>query len=249
MTIENAIKGYLQYTGLKQLHIRVALIDCDGVLIDSMKNHSLAWVKLMKKNGIKCTRDEFYELEGMTGTEIIKSKFKSGAGKNITDDEAKALYGVKTRYFNELGGAPAMPGATQVLQALKQVGVQRVVVTGSQQPTIIERLEADYPDLLSDVKVTGHDVKHGKPNPEPYLRGMAKTESKPNQCIVIENAPLGVQAGHAAGCFTVGVTTGPIPEKDLYKAGADIVYKSMSDLAQALPGLIAALNATSEVAS
>jgi len=243
MTLENAITGYLKYTGHKSVNISVALIDCDGVLYDSMKNHTLAWVKLMKKNGIKCTRDEFYALEGMTGSEIIKNKFRSGAGKNITDDEARALYGVKTRYFQELGGAPVMPGAQRVLEALKQAGVQRVVVTGSQQPTILQRLDEDFADLLSDIKVTGHDVKRGKPNPEPYLKGMQKTDTKSNQCIVIENAPLGVQAGHAAGCFTVGVTTGPIPEKDLYKAGADIVYKSMDELADALPSLLTALNA------
>ena len=64
------------------------------------------------------------------------------------------------------------------------------------------------------------------------------------QCIVIENAPLGVQSGHAAGCFTIGVTTGPIPEKDLYKAGADMVYPSMEALAQALPSLIEAFKQT-----
>ena len=49
-----------------------------------------------------------------------------------------------------------------------------------------------------------------------------------------------MQAGHTAGCFTIGVTTGPIPEKDLYKAGADIVYPSMEELAQGLPALIEA---------
>ena len=84
-------------------------------------------------------------------------------------------------------------------------------------------------------------MRKGKPNPEPFLKGMAKAEKKSNQCIVIENAPLGVQAAHAAGCFTIGVTTGPIPEKDLYKAGADIVYKNMDELAAALPSLLVAL--------
>jgi len=242
MTLENAIAGYLKYTGHKGIDISVALIDCDGVLYDSMKNHTLAWVKLMKKNGIKCSRDEFYALEGMTGTEIIKTKFKSGAGKNITDDEARALYGVKTRYFQELGGAPIMPGVERMLEALKQAGVERVVVTGSQQPTILQRIDEDFPGMFGE-KVTGHDVKRGKPNPEPYLKGMQKAGKQSNQCIVIENAPLGVQAGHAAGCFTVGVTTGPIPEKDMYKAGADIVYKNMDELVDAIPTLLAALNA------
>jgi len=243
MTEQNAIANYLKYSGHKSLPIDTALIDCDGVLYDSMKNHTRAWVKLMKKNGIKCTRDEFYAYEGMVGSEIIKMKFKSGAGKNITDDEAQALYGVKTRYFQELGGAPVMPGATEVLQALQTAGVANVVVTGSQQPTIVERLDTDFAGLLSELKVTGKDVRRGKPNPEPYLRGMAITNKKSNQCVVIENAPLGVQSGHAAGCFVIGVTTGPIPEKDMYKAGADIVYADMASLAAALPSLLEALRA------
>ncbi|MBR5726854.1 MAG: HAD family phosphatase [Muribaculaceae bacterium] len=241
MTLQQTIAQYLAYTGHKGFDIQAALIDCDGVLYDSMKYHTQAWVKLMKKNGIKCTRDEFYEMEGMTGSEIIKMKFKQGVGKNITDDEALALYGVKTRYFRELGEAPVMPGAVRVLETLKEAGVESVLVTGSQQTILIDRIENDFPGLFGDVKVTGHDVRKGKPNPEPYLKAMAKAGKKSNQCIVIENAPLGVQAGHAAGCFTIGVTTGPIPEKDFYKAGADLVYKNMDELAAALPSLLVAL--------
>ena len=244
MTEQNAIAGYLKYTGNKSLDIKVALIDCDGVLFDSMKNHTRAWVKLMKKNGIKCTRDEFYMYEGMTGVEIIKKKFKEGAGKQITDDEAAALYGVKGRYFKEAGETPVMPGATAVLEALRDANVERILVSGSMQPSILDRIDEDFPGLMSQTRVTGHDVRRGKPSPEPYLKGMLKAKAKPNQCIVIENAPLGVQAGHAAGCFTIGVTTGPVPEKELYKAGADIVYPSMEVLAQSLPSLIEAFKQT-----
>jgi HAD superfamily hydrolase (TIGR01509 family) len=244
MTTQQAINNYLKYTGHKSLDIQVALIDCDGVLYDSMKNHTRAWVKLMQKNGIKCTRDEFYMLEGMTGTEIIKRKFREGAGKQVTDDEALAYYRVKGRYFEEMGGAPVMPHTADALAVLRQAGVRCVVVTGSQQHTILERIDNDYPGVFDAVRVTGHDVRHGKPNPEPYLKGMEKAGVKSHQCIVIENAPLGVQAGHASGCFTIGVTTGPIPEKEMYRAGADIVYGSMEQLAAQLPELLAAFQAS-----
>lgn len=246
MTEQNAIANYLKYTGNKSIDIKVALVDMDGVLYDSMKNHTRAWVKLMTKNGIKCTRDEFYLYEGMTGEAIIKQIFKRGAGKNITDDEAKALYGVKARYFHELGEVGKIAGTDQMLAALKQAGLECVLVTGSGQKSILDRIDTDFPGVFSDKRITSADVKRGKPNPEPYLKGMAKAEAKANQCIVVENAPLGVQAGHAAGCFTVGVTTGPIPDKDLYKAGADIVYADMNAFAQALPGLIEQFKATQQ---
>ena len=242
MTEQQAITNFLKYTGQQAIAPQAALVDCDGVLYDSMKNHTRAWVKLMQKNGIRCTRDEFYLYEGMTGTEIIKMKFKQGAGKNITYDEALALYGVKTRYFHELGEMPMMTGATAVLTALKEMGLKRIVVTGSQQATILDRIDNDYPGLF-DGRITGFDVHRGKPSPEPYMKGAMQAGCKPGQCLVIENAPLGVQSGHAAGCFTIGVTTGPIPEKDLYKAGADIVYPSMQALAEVLPQLLAAMQA------
>lgn len=238
MTEQNAIANYLKYAGVKELNVKAALVDCDGVLYDSMKNHSRAWVKLMTKNGIKCTRDEFYMLEGMVGTEVIKTKFKTGAGKVITDDEAQALYGVKSRYFRELGEVPMIDGTLDVLNYLKQQGVSSVLVTGSQQVSLLDRISNDYPGIFDDRRVTGHDVKRGKPNPEPYLKGIAKAGVKPSECIVIENAPLGVQAGHAAGCFTVAVMTGPIGEKELYKAGADMVYPNMEALLAALPTLL-----------
>lgn len=238
MTEQNAILNYLKYTGTKEFVAKAALVDCDGVLYDSMKNHSRAWVKLMTKNGIKCTRDEFYMLEGMVGTEVIKTKFKSGAGKIITDDEALALYGVKSRYFRELGEVPMIAGTLDVLNALKERGIHSVLVTGSQQATLLDRIEQDYPGIFGERRITGHDVKRGKPNPEPYLKGIALSGVKPNECIVLENAPLGVQAAHAAGCFTIGINTGPLSEKDLYKAGADIVYPNMAALLAALPTLL-----------
>ena len=68
---------------------------------------------------------------------------------------------------------------------------------------------------------------------------------KPNECIVIDNAPLGVESGHASGAFTIGVTTGPIATEELKEAGADIVFPSMHDLADALPLLVYGLITTS----
>ncbi len=244
MTEQNAIANYYKYTGKKSFNFTTALVDMDGVLFDSMKNHTRAWVKLMKKNGIKCTRDEFYMYEGMTGRDIIKMKFKDGAGKNITDDEAQALYKVKTRYFTELGDVEMIDGTLELLKALKAAGIKCVLVTGSGTHTMLERVDTDYEGIFDKQRITATDVKRGKPNPEPYLKAMAKMNAQPNECIVIENAPLGVQAGHTAGCFTVGVTTGPIAEKDMYKAGADMVYKDMASFQAALPQLIEALKTT-----
>lgn len=75
--------------------------------------------------------------------------------------------------------------------------------------------------------VTAFDVKYGKPNPEPYLMALRKAGIQPNEAIVVENAPLGVRAGVAAGIFTVAVNTGPLPDKTLLDEGADLLFPSM----------------------
>lgn len=74
---------------------------------------------------------------------------------------------------------------------------------------------------------------------------MKLAKVQPWQSVVIENAPLGVEAGDAAGAFTIGVTTGPIPRAELEKAGAAIVFDSMQELADKFPVLVYSLITTS----
>lgn len=236
------IKKYVQANGLERLDITAALIDMDGVLYDSMKYHTIAWHRLATELGIPSTRDEFYLYEGMTGTAIINLIFNRTFGKGVDDEEAKRLYSIKAKYFLEVGKVETMPDADRMLNTLRNNGIDRVLVTGSAQASILERLEVDYPGLFApDKRVTALDVTNGKPHPEPYLRGAEKAGCTPDKCIVIENAPLGVKAGKAAGCFVIGITTGPIPEDKMKEAGADLVFASMTEFADALPELIAAL--------
>jgi len=85
--------------------------------------------------------------------------------------------------------------------------------------------------------VTAYDVSRGKPYPDPYLMGMEKIGSQPWQTIVIENAPLGVRAGVAAGAFTIAVNTGPLPDDVLRNEGADLLFSRMTDLRDKWPDL------------
>lgn len=74
--------------------------------------------------------------------------------------------------------------------------------------------------------------------------GLQRAGVSAHEAIVIENAPLGVEAGVAAGVFTVAVNTGPIPPKALYDAGANLVFDSMAHFAEYLPQLISVINST-----
>ncbi|MGN0237875.1 MAG: 3-dehydroquinate synthase [Lepagella sp.] len=213
-------------------NIGAALIDMDGVLYDSMPGHTLAWQRMMSSLGVNCSRDEFYLYEGMTGVATINLLFQREFGKDCDPEEAKRLYAIKSQYFKEMGPRRLMPDADRMLAALGRAGICRVLVTGSGQKSLLDALSRDYPGVFSaDHRVTARDVTHGKPHPEPYLMGASKAGVDPNRCVVIENAPLGVRAGKAAGCFTIAVTTGPIPREAFEKEGADMIFPSMGDFA------------------
>lgn len=205
----------------------------DGVLFDSMPNHAYAWSHAMTEYGLKMTPEEVYMNEGRTGSSTINLLAQRFWGRDATEEEKQLIYEAKSRVFNTLPEAKPMPGALETLQAVKAKGLQIVLVTGSAQTSLLERLERHYPGFFRpDLMVTGFDVKLGKPYPEPYLKGLRKAGIRPEEGIVVENAPLGVQAGHAAGIFTIAANTGPLKDEVLKNAGADIVLPGMRDVAK-----------------
>ncbi len=216
--------------------VRAILLDMDGVLFDSMKNHAEAWVQAMKANNLSMTHTDVYMNEGRTGEGTIDIYAQAQWGRKATEEECQHIYKVKSDIFNTLPYVEPMNGAWKVLQAVKAMDLQRVIVTGSGQKSLLERLNKNFPGIFSaDLMVTAFDVKNGKPHPEPYLMGLQKAGITAEEAIVVENAPLGVESAKAAGIFTVAVNTGPLPDSVLYDAGADIVLPDHYALLEALP--------------
>lgn len=221
---------------------KIALIDMDGVLYDSMPYHCIAWQKMFDEIGISTDSDEFFLYEGMTGEATVDLILQRELGRHTTPEEARRLYNRKAELFIQMGKKDKMPGADRMLKALEEAGIKRVLVTGSAQNSLLSRLNEDYPGAFADnMRVTAYDVTRGKPDPEPYLKGLEKGGASPGEAVVIENAPLGVRAGKGAGIFTIAVTTGPIPRKEFIKEGADLIFPSMPEFADALPELITSL--------
>lgn len=237
--IISAIERYLWRTGYSRLSPRAALIDMDGTLIDSMKWHTRAWHRMMTELGVECSQDEFYLYEGMTGAATIDLLIRRAFGRPATEKEKTELYELKTGYFNEYPRVATVAGARRMVDTLMAHGITRVLVTGSGQPSNIARLDNDFPGgFPHELRITSHSVSHGKPHPEPYLKGMELAGAEPWECIAIENAPLGVESASRAGAFTVAVTTGPIPEEAMWEKGADMVFPSMEAFADLLPELL-----------
>ncbi len=214
---------------------KAILFDMDGVLFDSMPNHAYAWSHAMTQFGLEMTAYEAYLHEGRTGSGTINILAQRFWGRDATDEEKARIYAAKSEVFNACAEAKPMPGALEALTAAKALGCKIVLVTGSAQVSLLERLEEHYPGFFcNDLMVTGFDVKHGKPHPEPYLMGLQKAGVSAKEAIVVENAPLGVESAHKAGIFTVAANTGPLEDACLKDAGADIVLPGMLDVAKFL---------------
>jgi beta-phosphoglucomutase-like phosphatase (HAD superfamily) len=124
-----------------------------------------------------------------------------------------------------------MPFAIELVQKVKACGLTPMIVTGSGTPTLLDRIQSNFPGLFDEKHiVTSFNVKRGKPYPDPYLLALEKGGFSANEAIVVENAPLGVTAGVAAGLFTIAANTGPLNPQVLTNAGASLVFPSIQAL-------------------
>lgn len=222
------------------LRLRAVLFDMDGVLYNSMPSHAKAWHRAMAQFGYDLPEEEVYMHEGRTGSSTVNLVSMRQRGVEETEERIQEIYRVKSTFFNEYPPAEPMTGALELLRQLKAQGLMILIVTGSGQRSLLDRLNHHFPDIFCrELMVTAFDVKYGKPNPEPYLMGMQKGNLTPEECIVVENAPLGVRAAKAAGLFTIAVNTGPLPNSALLDEGADILYPSMQALSDAWEELYA----------
>lgn len=228
---ETEIANYLNRSGRDGIDLKAVLFDMDGVLFDSMPYHAASWHAVMERHGLHLSREEAYLHEGRTGSSTINIVYQRQFGRDADPALVEKIYAEKSAEFSTHPEPERMLGAWELLQKLRADGIVPVLVTGSGQHSLFDRLAHCFPGMFDKERmVTAFDVKYGKPHPEPYLMGLEKAGVAPNEAIVVENAPIGVQAGKAAGIFTVAVNTGPLDGQVLLDAGADLLFPSMQAL-------------------
>lgn len=211
---------------------KAVLFDMDGVLIHSMPMHVAAWTKVYNKYGIETTEEYLYSEEGRVATKAIEKLFREQKGIELSPEETRKIYNekvtdVKTNYPLP----PRMEGMLEFVQLVKDSGCAISVVTGSGQPTLMNTLNGYYPGCFNEeLMISAKDVTHGKPHPEPYLMGLEKHGIKAEEAMVVENAPLGTEAGNAAGIFVLGLNSGKLSDRHLSDNGADVVVRTAKEL-------------------
>lgn len=204
-----------------------AIFDMDGVLVDSYFAHFQSWRELAAELGVQVTEEDFARHFGRTSREIVEAYW--GVGR-FTDEQIRELDRRKEEYYRRIVAAqfPEMPGVRKLLRSLRDAGF-RLAVGSSGPPEnvalVLEKLEAHE---LFHAVVTGMDVTRGKPDPQVFLLAAERLGLPPSRCVVIEDAPVGIQAAHAAGMAAVGLTSTGRDRHSL--AHADLVVASLDEL-------------------
>jgi beta-phosphoglucomutase len=182
------------------------LFDMDGVLVDSSRAHYKSWLALSGPIGRTMTVEQFNASFGRTSREILRSLWPE---LHLEEKEIAALDARKEAAFREILAAdfPAMPGARGLLRRLKDGGVP--VAIGSSGPPENVDLTLDRLGVrtIFAAVVTGMDVTRGKPDPQVFLLAAQRLGIPPRRCVVVEDAPLGIEAARRAGMASVGLAS------------------------------------------
>jgi beta-phosphoglucomutase len=184
------------------------IFDMDGVLIDSYQAHFKSWQAMLAEVGLIMTEQEFAKTFGRTSREVLGSLW---GPQRFSADEIARLDARKEELFRQIIAAdfPAMPGVRELLRSLAKAGFLLGVGTSGPPDNVELTLDRLGMRSVFDAVVTGADVTRGKPDPQVFLTAAARLRLPPEWCVVVEDAPLGVEAAHAADMAAIGlVSTG-----------------------------------------
>ncbi len=208
--------------------MKALFFDFDGVVVKSMEDHYEGWRRVLAEYGIEMAPEELYLLEGQAVEAVASQLIRKF---NLPSDQMPVLIEKKRHYYEKIKKQEIYPHLVEVLQWAREKKLAIGLVTGGDRYRVNETLRAFGLEGYFDAVVTAEDVAFTKPSPEPYLRAAQQVGVEPGDCVVIENAPLGIRSAKSAGMKCIAVTT-TLPPSFLREA--DVV---VDNLAEALDSL------------
>ncbi len=200
-----------------QFDCDAVLFDLDGVLVDSRHCIERHWSEWANRQHLNVDKVLHYAHGRRTVETIQLVAPQLDAEKEAAELEASEAF--------DTAGLSKIPGALELLQSIP-ADAWAVATSGSRDTATTRLKFGGLP--LPGVLISSEDVLAGKPNPEPYLFAAAMLEAKPARCVVIEDAPAGIQAGRAAGMHVVGVISSSYPAEELRQA--HVVARKLADI-------------------
>jgi beta-phosphoglucomutase family hydrolase len=182
------------------------LWDLDGTLIDTNLFHWQAWQEELAKLGRVLSKEEFSTSFGQRNDTILRLWIDPA----ISIDEIQRISNSKEERYRRLiiaSGLQLLPGARHWLTELREAGWRQALATMTGRENIATIFSVLPIDTYFDAVVTGDDVTSGKPDPEIFLQAARRVNVQPENCIVLEDAPAGVEAARRAGMKSIGINS------------------------------------------
>ena len=185
---------------------RGVLFDFDGTLADTMRNHFLAWREALLSFDVMIEECEYYPLEGMSMHQIalilLGNKFNALNESQIQ----KIIKNKKQLVLENASKIQLYPGVEEFLELLSINKFKLGIVTASHLDQLRGLVPKNFLSRFQTI-VCGDQVINSKPHPEPFILGLSGLKIKRENCIAIENSPLGVRSAKAAGLYCIGVSS------------------------------------------
>ena len=199
------------------------LFDFDGVLAETMEDNYLAWKYAFETIGVNITRDDYMPFEGAPLKEIVRKISKK---YNVENQDVGEMIIKKENYFKENHSFSFYPYVLEIIDELKSKNIKIAIVTAALKDRLFSTTPNDFLEKFDSI-VTGNDYEKGKPDPEPYLTAAENLNISPKKCVVIENAPLGIESSKSAGIYCIAICS--TLDKS-YLTEANLIINSFKDL-------------------
>jgi beta-phosphoglucomutase len=204
--------------------LKGVIFDLDGVIVETVLLHFNAWKKMFYEYGKEFTFEEYKKkVDGIPRLDGARAILK-----DLDEEELKKAAEKKQKYFLELlekEGVKVYQSTIRLIKELKKNNIRVAVISSSKNCLPI--LKRANIDSLFDVIITGNDIKKGKPDPEIFILACKKLNLSPSECVVIEDAVLGVEAAKKGNFKCIGIDRYGNPAR---LSKADLVVKDLSEI-------------------
>ena len=189
-----------------RFHPRAVIFDIDGTIVDNMHLHAEAFARFAERHGLPpLTQEDRARLDGRRNSEIFPILFK----REVPRAEWQAYEHEKEGLYRELSKGRLLPmkGLRQLIDRLAADRIPMALATSAPQPNVAHTLAELGLDDAFPIVVRGDEVARGKPAPDVFIEAARRLGVAPNECLVFEDAPMGIEAAQAAGMPVVALTT------------------------------------------
>lgn len=205
---------------------RGILFDFDGTLAGTMEDNYRAWQHVLHEAGADISREEYFLLEGMKLAEVARTLSEK---HGVTLPDYADMARRKEAYYADHHSFGLYPDVDRITAMLAKAGIPMAIVTAGHYDRIVRSAPAEFLSRFKAV-VTGDRTERNKPFPDPYLKAAEDIGVPIGECLVVENAPLGIRSAKAAGAYCVAIAS-TLHARVLHEADAVVVrFGDIADL-------------------